>query len=136
MVASYFITGTGWLFLWLIGAAVCGFLGALVAERTGSTPWLGGILGFFIGPVGVLVAALLPAERGTADATTGGGAAAWAMPSTDPSRSGSSADVAPAAEATLKTCPECAEQIQAAARVCRFCGHRFVEEKSSAPTTS
>jgi hypothetical protein len=24
-----------------------------------------------------------------------------------------------------KTCPECAEQVQKAARVCRFCGHRF-----------
>ena len=24
-----------------------------------------------------------------------------------------------------KPCPECAEQVQKAARVCRFCGHRF-----------
>jgi len=24
-----------------------------------------------------------------------------------------------------KTCPECAEHVQKAARVCRFCGHRF-----------
>jgi len=27
-----------------------------------------------------------------------------------------------------KTCPECAEQVKAAARVCRFCGHRFDAE--------
>jgi hypothetical protein len=27
-----------------------------------------------------------------------------------------------------KTCPECAEQVQQAARVCRFCGHRFEPE--------
>jgi hypothetical protein len=26
-----------------------------------------------------------------------------------------------------KTCPECAEQVRAVARVCRFCGHRFEE---------
>lgn len=27
----------------------------------------------------------------------------------------------------LKTCPRCAEDIKAAARVCRFCGHEFDE---------
>ncbi|MGD0714680.1 MAG: zinc ribbon domain-containing protein [Gaiellaceae bacterium] len=26
-----------------------------------------------------------------------------------------------------KTCPDCAETVKAAARVCRFCGHRFDE---------
>lgn len=28
-------------------------------------------------------------------------------------------------EASAKTCPECAEQVQSAAQVCRFCGYRF-----------
>jgi Uncharacterised protein family UPF0547 len=26
-----------------------------------------------------------------------------------------------------KTCPKCAEQVKAAAKVCRFCGHEFTE---------
>ena len=26
---------------------------------------------------------------------------------------------------TMKTCPDCAEQVQAAARICRFCRHEF-----------
>jgi len=27
----------------------------------------------------------------------------------------------------MKTCPECAEEVREAARLCRFCGHRFVD---------
>ena len=31
----------------------------------------------------------------------------------------------PVAEESLKTCPACAERVQTAARICRYCGFRF-----------
>lgn len=33
-----------------------------------------------------------------------------------------------AAAASRKTCPDCAETVQSAARVCRYCGHQFDDE--------
>lgn len=36
-------------------------------------------------------------------------------------------------EAAGKTCPECAERVQAAANVCRFCGYRFDGRAAAAP---
>lgn len=35
-------------------------------------------------------------------------------------------------DAERKTCPDCAEAVQAAAKVCRFCGYRFDREVSGA----
>lgn len=40
-----------------------------------------------------------------------------------------------AEEPTTKVCPECAEEVKAAAAVCRFCSHRFSETASSATTS-
>lgn len=38
-----------------------------------------------------------------------------------------------AAPVETKTCPECAEEVKAAARKCRFCGYRFEPEPEAAP---
>ena len=119
MVAYYFITGTGWLFLGLLAAAVCGFLGALAAERNGGSPWLGGGLGFFLGPIGVLLAAVLPGEPQAPSV------ARWAMPPAQPPLS--TAPVGTSPESTFRACPDCAEKIQTAAKICRFCGYDFIE---------
>jgi hypothetical protein len=43
LVAYVYITGTGWLALLGLDAALCGFLGVLIAERGGVSAWLGGM---------------------------------------------------------------------------------------------
>jgi hypothetical protein len=48
-------------------------------------------------------------------------------PPPPPPAAGSSADHAPRASVETKTCPMCAEDVKAAAILCRFCGHRFDE---------
>ena len=40
----------------------------------------------------------------------------------------------PAGAATTKACPRCAEQVQAQAQVCRFCGFSFVPVKKTGST--
>lgn len=80
---------------------------AYLGKRRGLSFWMCLVLGLLISWLVVLVVVLLRGQK------------------LDPDPTGGDSE-------ELKTCPECAESVKAAARVCRFCGHRF--EKQSSPT--
>lgn len=51
-----------------------------------------------------------------------------------PSREPQARPPASAPSSTTKVCPMCAETVQAAARICRFCRHEFPAEPAPPPT--
>lgn len=81
------------LALWL----VCAVVGASVTRSKGRGSVPGALLGLFLGPVGLLIAVILPRNEG--------GLEAEAIETGDRRR-----------------CPQCAELVRREARKCRFCG--------------
>lgn len=88
------------LFLFVDALVFC-VVGAFIAREKNREMAEGALLGFLLGPLGVIVEGLLPTRP----------------PSTDASAL-TVADV-------QKVCPACAELIKAEAHLCRFCGHQF-----------
>jgi ribosomal protein L40E len=80
---------------------VCGFVAAAIASSRGAAGGAGFILGILFGPFGILIACFMggEAEKTAKQVSTG----------------------------AKKICPRCAEAVQPAAQVCRYCGHEFQE---------
>jgi hypothetical protein len=82
----------------IVDAIVCAILGGLIAQSKGRSGAEGAFVGALLGLLGLLLVVLSPSKAVTA-----------AAPAT-------------VANASLRPCPRCAEPIQQAAILCRFCG--------------
>jgi RNA polymerase subunit RPABC4/transcription elongation factor Spt4 len=120
------------LLLWLACA-----LGAMaIANQRGGSNFGGFILGFLLGPIGVLLAFYVFDGKRCPQCQQTIPAAAKRCPKCqasleEPVRAAvvvTSATTAPASVSGTKKCPDCAEEIRTEARKCRFCGYRFSPE--------
>lgn len=128
-------SGGVFLLIWVLGAILSAGIGMWIADQKNRDAWEGALLGFFLGPIGWIIEALLPTGELPAGVTgTLRGPRDWSAPTphligTLPAGSAAVVATAPGVGAdgrATKRCPRCAEDVKAEALVCRFCGHEFL----------
>ncbi|WP_156675757.1 MULTISPECIES: zinc ribbon domain-containing protein [unclassified Mycobacterium] len=124
------------ILLWLF----CAVIGAAIANSKNRHWTEGLLLGGLLGVIGVIIelflrtqAPALPPSGWYPDPDGSGSQRFWngrEWADLPPRPVNSSApiapDTSPAVRAPTKNCPDCAETVLAAARVCKHCGHRFI----------
>jgi hypothetical protein len=82
-----------WLLFWIL----CGACAVAIARARGRRTLGWGLLGFLLGPIGVVLAYMMPVDT-------------------------SAIELDQLASGEGRRCPRCAEVVRADAQVCRFCG--------------
>ncbi len=95
--------------VWCLVWCACGFAGGWIAAKKGYSARSGILVGIFAGPLGLLVAALLPRTR----------------EGREQAELERQARVEAREYKQQKTCPECGRGLSLVARVCPRCEHRF-----------
>jgi hypothetical protein len=95
----------GYFFLWIF----CGALGAFLAGCKQNSPAGGFLLGFLLGPIGVIVCVCIPSNKRALE---------------------ENALRKAAKDGEVKKCPFCAEYVKSEAQICRYCNRSLVAQSA------
>ena len=112
-----------WFFFWIVCAVVAG----IVASNKNRLALAWALWTLLLSPLLLLILLALPRKEPSAPPAIASKSERMARQPVrfSPQPAPAERFVQPEAAADTKACPECAETVKAAAKVCRFCGYRF-----------